>query len=128
MGQAAAPLDRPARIRLARMTCRLFQHWQIDVPTQARLRGLSRQGNAIYRYRHGGPLPKRRDLLDRVGLLFGIHKALRLTYPQDRELAYRWPTARNKTLNDRSPVDVMLKHGLPGLAAVHGYLAFLLDL
>lgn len=114
--------DRAARARLAQMICNLFDHWQIDIPTQAALLGLSPRGDAICRYRNGGALPNRRDLLDRVAYLFGLHSSLRMIYPHNRELAYRWPTARNKMFNNLAPVEVMIKRGLPGIAAISGYL------
>lgn len=114
--------DRIVRARLARMICNLFDHWQIDVRTQATLLGLSPRGDAIYRYRKGGALPNRRDLLERVGYLFGLHGSLRMIYPYNRELVYRWPTARNKMFNNLAPVEFMIDRGLPGMAAIRGYL------
>lgn len=114
--------NRIVRARLARMICNLFDHWQIDITTQATLLGLSPRGDAIYRYRNGGALPNRRDLLDRVGHLFGLHSSLRVIYPHNRELVYRWPTSRNKMFGNLAPVEVMIERGLPGMAAIRGYL------
>jgi hypothetical protein len=104
------------------MICNLFDHWQIDIPTQAALLGLSTRGDAIYRYRNGGALANRRDLLERVGYLLGMHSSLRVIYLHNRELVYRWPTARNKMFNNLAPVEVMIERGLPGMAAIRGYL------
>lgn len=114
--------DQVTRARLAQMICSLFDHWQIDIPTQAGLLGLSPRGDAIYRYRNGGALPNRRDLLDRVGHLFGLHSSLRVIYPHNRELVYRWPTARNKMFGNLAPVEVMIERGLPGMAEIRAYL------
>jgi hypothetical protein len=114
------------RVRLAKMVTRLLEHWNVDQSTAAALLGLSENSRtAISRYRKGAALPDSRDLLDRVGNLFGIHKSLRLLYPQNRELVYRWPTARNKTLENLSPVEIMVEQGLPGIVAMRGYLDFL---
>ena len=114
------------RVRLAKMVTRLFEHWKLDPATAAALLGLSEKSRtAINRYRKGGPLPDSRDLLDRVGNLFGIHKSLRLLYPHNRELVYRWPTARNQRLDNLTPVEIMVEQGLPGIVAIRGYLDFL---
>ncbi|MGH8456313.1 MAG: antitoxin Xre-like helix-turn-helix domain-containing protein [Stenotrophobium sp.] len=114
------------RAQMAKMVTRLFEHWALDMPTQALLLGLSPDSRStVTRYRKGAPLPAARDLLDRVGNLFGIHKSLRLLYPHNRELAYAWPTARNRGLDNLSPLEVMLMHGLPGMVAVRGYLDWL---
>lgn len=111
-----------AREQLAKMVTRLFDHWQLPLAEQAGLLGLSRTNRAsISRYRSGEPLADNQDLLDRVGCLLGIHKVLRLIFPQDRDLAYRWMTAPNRRLGKR-PVDVVLENGFEGLLAVRRYL------
>lgn len=113
------------RMRLAKMVTRLFDHWKIDQSTAAALLGLSENSRtAVSRYRKGAPLPDSRDLLDRVGNLFGVHKSLRLLYPHNRDLAYRWPTARNRRLDNLTPIEIMVEQGLPGIVAMRGYLDF----
>ena len=77
----------------------------------------------LRRYRNGEPLADNRDLMDRAGHLLGIHKSLRLLFPQDRDLAYRWMTQPNRRLRAR-PVDLVVEHGFEGLLAVRRYLDF----
>ena len=114
--------DGKARAQLARMVTRLFDHWQLPLTEQAGLLGLSMSNRAsISRYRAGEPLADNRDLLDRVSCLLGIHKTLRILFPQNRELAYRWMSTSNRRLGMR-PVDVILEHGFEGLLAVRRYL------
>jgi hypothetical protein len=123
---AHRPYSSEERVRLAKMVTRLFEHWKLDPATAAALLGLSEKSRtAINRYRKGGALPDSRDLLDRVGNLFGIHKTLRLLYPHNRDLVYRWPTARNQKLDNHTPVEIMVEQGLPGIVAIRGYLDFL---
>lgn len=121
------PVDlktRDARERMARMLMQLFDHWQLTTAEQAALLGLSADNRStLARYRKGDPLADSRDLLDRVGHLLGIHKSLRILFPQDRDLAYRWMTAPNRRLGGR-PVDVIVRHGFEGLLAVRRYLDF----
>ena len=63
------------------------------------------------------------DLLERAGHLLGIHKSLRILYPHNRDLAYRWITTPNRRFGNRAPIEVM-KEGFLGLVAVRRYLDF----
>ncbi|MGH8431337.1 MAG: antitoxin Xre/MbcA/ParS toxin-binding domain-containing protein, partial [Solimonas sp.] len=40
-------------------------------------------------------------------------------------LAYRWPTARNRGLDNHTPLEIMLQNGLPGIITIRAYLDFL---
>jgi hypothetical protein len=111
-----------ARSRLARMVVKLFEHWGLSLPEQSGLLGLSSSNRAsIARYRAGEPLADNRDLLDRVSCLLGIHKTLRILFPQNRDLGYRWMSTFNRRLGQR-PVDLVLERGFEGLIAVRRYL------
>ena|SRR5215475_13845328 len=114
--------DGHVRAQLARIVTRLFDHWQLPLAEQAGLLGLSMTNRAsISRYRAGEPLSDNRDLLDRVSCLLGIHKTLRILFPHNRDLAYRWMNSSNRRLGKR-PVDVVLEQGFEGLLAVRRYL------
>jgi transcriptional regulator with XRE-family HTH domain len=116
--------SRDARGRLAAMVTRLLEHWQLSAAEQAELLGLSTASRStLARYRAGEPLADSRDLLDRAGHLLGIHKSLRLLFPHDRDLAYRWMTQPNRRLGGR-PVDIVIAHGFEGLLAVRRHLDF----
>lgn len=121
------PLDvssREARARLAVMVTQLLEHWQLTAAEQAAVMGLSAASRTtLARYRGGEPLADNRDLLDRVGHLLGIHKSLRVLFPHDRDLAYRWITQPNRRLQAR-PVDLIIREGFEGLLAVRRYLDF----
>ena len=122
--RAAVDLNsREARSRLASMVTRLLEHWNLASTQQAEVLGLSAGSRTLGRYRSGEPLADNRDLLDRAGHLLGIHQSLRLLFPHDRDLAYRWMTQPNRRLGAR-PVDLILEHGFEGLLAVRRYLDF----
>ena len=108
---------------LARMVMQLFEHWKLSTEDQAALLGIA-AGNraALARYRKGEPIGTSRDQYERVGHLLGIHKNLRLLFPQNRDLAYRWMTTRNKAFDNRTPVEVVKEWGFAGLLMVRGYL------
>src|SRR3954453_6161572 len=116
--------NRATRERLGRMVVALLDHWGLGPADQATLLGLSAQSRStVARYRKGEPLADSADLLARVGHLLGIHKALRILFPQDRDLAYRWVATPNRRFDGRAPLEIM-KQGFEGLLAVRRYLDF----
>lgn len=108
---------------LARMVMALFDHWKLTTEDQAALLGIA-SGNraALTRYRKGEPIGTSRDQYERVGHLLGIHKNLRLLFPRNRDLAYRWMTTRNKAFDNLTPVEIIREWGFAGLLMVRGYL------
>jgi len=116
---------RATRERLGRVVVALLDHWGLNPADQASLLGLSAQSRStVARYRKGEPLADSADLLARAGHLLGIHKALRIMFPHDLELAYRWVGTPNRRFGDASPLAVMKKHGYEGILAVRRYLDF----
>ncbi len=127
--QAAYPApdlrSRATRERLGRMVVVLLDHWGLSPADQALLLGLSTASRStVARYRKGEPLADSADLLARAGHLLGIHKALRILFPHDLELAYRWVGTPNRRFGDVAPLEVMKKHGYEGILAVRRYLDF----
>ena len=98
----------------------LFERWSLPTDAQLSLLGLSPESRKLLGlYRRGErALPNQRDALDRVGYLMGIHKGLRLLFPESPELRYSWVKRRNQLLEGRTPLEVMLEDGLVGLARV----------
>lgn len=118
--QSAASQDRGA---LARMVMNLLDHWNLGTEDQAALLGIASSNRAaLTRYRKGEPIGTSRDQYERVGHLLGIHKNLRLLFPQNRELAYRWMSTRNKAFDNLTPVEVIREWGFAGLLMVRSYL------
>lgn len=108
---------------LAVMTMKLFDHWNLSTEDQAALLGLAPHNrSALGRYRKGEPIGSTRDQYERVGHLLGIHKNLRLLFPYNRDLSYKWMSARNKAFNNLTPVDVIKDYGFAGLLMVRAYL------
>src|SRR6188474_2533141 len=115
---------RESRAALARMVAQLLDHWQLGAADQAILLGLSGQSRStIARYRRGEPLADSADLLARAGHLLGIHKALRILFPQDRDLVYQWVSTPNRRFG-ATPLEIMKRHGYEGILAVRRYLDF----
>lgn len=117
---ATASQDRSA---LAKMVMTLLDHWKLTTEDQAALLGIATSNRAaLARYRKGEPIGTSRDQFERVGHLLGIHKNLRLLFPQNRDLAYRWMSTRNKAFNNFTPVEVIKEWGFAGLLMVRSYL------
>ena len=113
------PHSKANRAKLAAMIMRLFGHWELEQSEQLALLGLSEGSRmTLQRYRKGNALNSNRDLLDRVSHLLGIHKSLRILYPHNRDLAYRWPKSPNKRLGNLTPVEYVRREGFGGLASI----------
>jgi len=105
------------------MVMTLLDHWQLSTEDQAALLGIAASNRtALARYRKGEAIGTSRDQYERVGHLLGIHKNLRLLFPQNRDLVYRWMTTRNKAFGNLTPVEVIKEWGFAGLLMVRGYL------
>jgi Protein of unknown function (DUF2384) len=108
---------------LSKMVMTLLDHWKLTTEEQASLLGISSTNrSALMRYRKGESIGTSRDQFERVGHLLGIHKNLRLLFPQNRDLAYRWMTTRNRAFDNLTPVDVIKENGFVGLLIVRAYL------
>jgi hypothetical protein len=117
--------SRGSRERLARMVVQLLERWRLSAVDQATLLGLSANSrSSVARYRRGEPLADSPDLLARAGHLLGIHKALRIIFPHDLDLAYRWVSAPNRRFGGEAPLAIMRRHGYEGILAVRRYLDF----
>lgn len=118
--QTIVTSDRKA---LAKMVMTLFDHWRLTTEDQAALLGIATNNRAaLTRYRKGDPIGTSRDQYERVGHLLGIHKNLRLLFPQNPDLAYRWMTTRNKAFDNLTPAAVIKEWGFAGLLMVRSYL------
>lgn len=114
---------RDARIQLAKMLMRLFEHWQLSTAAQASLLGLGPSSRAaLGRYKTGKALANAPDLLERAGNLLAIHKSLRTLFPHDRELAYSWVNCPNRAFHDKTPLDIMVEYRFAGLLKIRAYL------
>jgi hypothetical protein len=119
-GQQIAAQDRGA---LAGMVMNLFDHWNLSTEDQASLLGLASSNRAaLTRYRKGEPIGTSRDQYERVGHLLAIHRNLRALFPENRELAYKWMSLRNRNFDNNTPVEVIREKGFAGLLMVRSYL------
>ena len=120
LNQSTHDIDRG---RISKMIMQLFDHWGLSTAEQLSLLGLSKANRAaLTKYRQGSPLANDRDKLERAGIPLGIHKSLRLLFPQNRDLAYNWMSQPNRAFQGASPVQVIDERGMLGLYMVRAYL------
>lgn len=111
------------RSSISKMLMQLFGHWAISTEDQLEMLGLARDNRAaLARYRKGVPMSVSRDATERAGHLLAIHKNLRLLFPHNRDLAYKWMSTRNNAFEGRTPVEVVRDFGFAGLLMVRSYL------
>ena len=114
-----------SRKSLAALVIKLFRLWGLNTSDQLELLGLSSKSRSMLsKYGKGEALPATRDMLDRVGWLLAIHKALRLLYPRNEDIRYSWVSRRNAAFDNLAPLDVMKEQGIIGIARVARYLDF----
>ncbi len=121
--QTVATQGTTDRGAVSKMLMQLFEHWAISTEDQLDMLGLARENRAaLSRYRKGVPMSASRDANERAGHLLAIHKNLRLLFPHNRDLAYKWMSTRNRAFEGRTPVDVVRDYGFAGLLMVRSYL------
>lgn len=114
---------RDDRVVLARAVAKLFDLWQLPAADQLMLLGLSESNRiALQRYAKGEALAANRDLLERVGHLLGIHKALKLLYPKNADIVAGWMSSPNSIFEGATPVEIVRRFGFAGLLMVRGTL------
>lgn len=105
---------------MQRAVLRLFEHWDIsDVDAAIILGGIAPR--TVGRWRAGDLGRANRDLADRMSLLLGIHKALRIIF-EEPQRGYRWIKAPNDAFGGRSALDVMRQGGMADIARLRHYL------
>lgn len=116
--EARRRLSTPA-IALFLRTCDL---WDLKVEERmAVLGGVSRQ--TYHNWKAGKVAALTRDQLERISLVLGVLKGLRLVFAEDAH-GFRWLKAANEDAIFRggSPLDLMVDGGIGGLHEVRRYL------
>lgn len=114
------------RLRMSGPGLRTFfgiaSEWGLSVDQQCRLLGdIAR--STFHKWRKDGAPTLTRDQLERVSLVLGIYKAMKLLFV-DSAAGRNWFLAPNHDwlFGDRSPLDRMLRGSIDDLYAVRRYL------
>lgn len=105
------------RKALAEAVIVLLDCWRLDEKDKLTLLGLS-DSSVLAGYRQGAPLADDPDLLEQVGHLLAIDRALRKACPAAPEFYAQWIKIRNESLEHKSPMEVIRRQGIEGLRKV----------
>ena len=105
------------RVAATKMLMRLFELWRLTENEKLLLLGLNENKRKNLNHYHTGEqaIENNIDMLDRVGMLFSIHSMLRVIFPENPMYVYGWMIARNKALNNQTPIEVVQEHHFTGL-------------
>ncbi|MDF1757108.1 MAG: hypothetical protein P1U74_02255 [Legionellaceae bacterium] len=95
----------------------LFKLWGLKNDEECNLLGGVSPAQ-LAKYKNGNAQISGRDTIERVGNMLGIHKNLRILYPYNKEVVYKWVKSRNLKLHNLSPLDVMLERGYLGISQI----------
>ena len=112
------------RSQLTRMIMKLFKLWKLTTREQLLLLGLRENSRyMLQRYRNSeSMIPCERDKLDRAGLLLVIYEDLFALFPENEAIRYSWVKRKNKLLEDKMPLDLMINQGILGMSKVSRFL------
>lgn len=93
---------------------------------QALLLGIKENRGRLKKYQMVKEIPENDDVILRVGILLRIHKNLRILFPYNRDLVYKWMKTKNSDFQNMSPIefiaDSKIGESLKRLAMVRSYL------
>ena len=109
--------------RLAVMVVRLLKLWQRSANDQAHLLSLEKSDTGgLERLSRSDLAGLGQKVWVHVDHLLAIHGLLRLLFPQNVYIAYRWMSIQNRAFGDSTPLALIREEGLNGLQAVRAYL------
>ena len=110
-----------AEIRaMQRAVGNIFARWGVtDGEAAVILGGIS--AKTFRRWRDGGFGRVNRDLADRLSLVLGIHKALRIIF-REPAVGYAWMRKANADLGGVTPIELLLRGGMGDLERLRRYL------
>ena len=81
-------------------------HYKLSRKEQALLLGVNQNNRkTLKEYEIKKSIPLDPDKFLRVSLLLGVHKNLRILFPQNRSVAYNWMTTKQELFNNKTPMD-----------------------
>ena len=89
---------------LGRAFWKLTEHYRLTREEQAVLLGIKFNKERLGALQKKSEIPAEPDKMQRVGNLLGIHKNLRILFPEDRDLVYSWMHTPHKMFEGQSPM------------------------
>lgn len=107
-----APLPGDETTTIVKALTRIARHWKLTNEEAATLAGFNaRTWSRMKAGSFAGSFNQDQEL--RASLLVGLFKGLRLLF--NGPLTYEWPKRPNQGFGGRSPVELMVAEGIPGM-------------
>lgn len=107
----------------------IVEHYKFSREEQSVLLGVNYNRDRLNQLQKERQIPESDDSVLRVSILVGIHKNLRLLFPYNRDLVYKWMKVKNDDFGGISPMEYIksaqLGEGLNRIAAVRRRLDFI---
>jgi hypothetical protein len=102
----------------------VLRDWGVEAEQQVILLGLPEDTRArtLKHYLTGKPFPAENTFLQRAHYILAIQNAVSSLYPHNPHAANFWVTTDNFFFGEKTPLDLMLSHGLEGMSRVLDHL------
>lgn len=102
---------------LTRTLLGVFHNWNLEDTDQIALLGLPEdtKPRMLNRFRAGMDVPNNPQFMQRAHFILSICNAVESLFPHNVTAANYWVTTRSYHFGDKSPLEVMVVHGLDGM-------------
>jgi len=109
--------DHERQIDLTRTLLNVFNDWGLNAREQFALLGLPEdtKPRTLSRFRAGMEVPDNPEFLQRAHYILAISNAIGSLFPHNETAANYWVTTAAEFFGNKSPLDIMLIHGVAGM-------------
>lgn len=102
---------------LTRTLLSVFHNWKLDESAQLALLGLpeNTKPRILNRFRAGMDIPDNPQFIQRAHYILSICNAVESLFPHNATAANYWVTTASYHFGNKSPLEVMIVHGLDGM-------------
>ncbi len=113
-------LDHQRRADLANVVMQVLDDWDVANEHRPALLGLpaTTRARSMNQFRKGQPFPDDEQVMVHVTTLLSINNAVRSMQPHNPTVGNYWITTPNAFFSDKSPLEIMVLHGLDGMRRV----------
>ncbi len=105
------------QIDLTKTLLSVFNSWNLEAHDQIALLGLpeNTKPRMLNRFRAGMDVPDNPQFLQRAHYILSISNAIDSLFPHNSTAANYWITTHSENFANKSPLDIMLIHGVEGM-------------
>ena len=119
-----ASLTQEEKEHITRSVMNLLDAWKIELSDQVVLLGFPEdtKPRALKQYSQGECFPDSEKILEHVKILLAIDDALHTQFPHHKGMVQMWMKTKCAYFKRRTPLEIILEKGTPGLYEVHRHL------